>query len=57
MLFRSSNGKLENINKYDLIDDKKYYDKIIQIHKKFNHENYIKSNHNDTVKRKLLSKI
>ena len=57
MLFRSSNGKLENINKYDLIDDKKYYDKIIQIHKKFNHENYIKSNHNDNVKRKLLSKI
>lgn len=56
MLFRNSNGKLENINKYDFIDDKKYYDKIIQIHKKFNHENYIKSN-NENIKRKLLSKI
>jgi hypothetical protein len=56
MLVRKSNGKLEVINKYDFIDDNKYYEEILKINKRFKHisnEN-IKS---EKVQNKLLAKL
>lgn len=44
MIFRESNGKLTDINKYDFIDDNKYFEKIIYINKKFNNKFNNKSN-------------
>lgn len=56
MIIRSSNGKLENIYKYDFINDDKYYEKILNIMKKFKHDS--KENiENTNTKNKLLSKL
>lgn len=46
MIMRSSNGKLEVINKYDFIDDNKYYLYILDVMKKFK----------NTEKAKLITK-
>jgi len=35
MIVRNSNGILEIINKYDYIDDDKYYKRMLEIMKKF----------------------
>jgi hypothetical protein len=56
MLVRKSNGKLEVINKYDFIDDNKYYEKLLIIMKRFKHENKEKYKQENT-QNKLLSKL
>ena len=56
MIIRTSNGKLEIVNKYDFINDDKYYEKILIIMKKFKHDS--KENvQNINTQNKLLSKI
>lgn len=35
MIFRNSNGKLVEINKYDYSDDMIYYEKIMSIYKEY----------------------
>ncbi len=42
MLFRTANGELIEINKYDFKNDKLYYQKIIEI--KFNSSSKLKTN-------------
>jgi hypothetical protein len=39
MLFRTANGELVQINRYDLINDKMYYEKIMEIKKQFLNKN------------------
>jgi hypothetical protein len=56
MIIRNSNGKIETINKYDFIDDNKYYEKLLKIMKRFKHENKEKYKQENT-QNKLLSKL
>jgi len=39
MLFRTANGELVQINRYDLKNDKMYYEKIMEIKKQFLNKN------------------
>jgi hypothetical protein len=39
MLFRTANGELVQINRYDLINDKMNYEKIMEIKKQFLNKN------------------
>jgi hypothetical protein len=56
MIIRNLNGKIEIINKYNYINDDKYYERILNIMKKFKHDS--KENiQNTNTKNKLLSKI
>ena len=57
MLFRSINGELIEINKYDFKNDKLYYQKIIEIKKHFtkiNNNNNFELNHYSNYLIKLL---
>ena len=56
MIVRNLNGKIEIINKYNYINDDKYYERILNIMKKFKHDS--KENiQNTNTKNKLLSKV
>lgn len=56
MIVRTLNGKLLIINKYDFINDDKYYERLLNIMKKFKHDS--KENiQNTNTKNKLLSKL
>jgi hypothetical protein len=39
MLFRTANGELVQINRYDFKNDKMYYEKIMEIKKQFINKN------------------
>ena len=56
MIIRTSNGKLEVINKYHFIDDNKYYLYILDLMKKFNNKEKAKLITKD-YKQDLLSKL
>ena len=62
MLFRTADGKLIEINKYDFKNDKLYYEKIKNIYKQFGNQNSVDnqkqdSNKNTLRNQKPLSKL
>ena len=56
MIIRNSNGILEIINKYDFLNDFKYYERILYIMKKINNKEKSKLIEKDH-KAILLSKL
>lgn len=48
MLFRTIDGKLIEINKYDFKNDKMYYEKLMNIHKLFVNNETPQSNYEKT---------
>ena len=56
MIIRNSNGKIEIIDKYDFIDDNKYYKYILDIMKKYKNTEKSKLIEKDH-KKNLLSKL
>jgi hypothetical protein len=55
MLFRTLDGKLVEINKYDFKNDKLYYEKIKSIYKLFDNQTSIDNQNPDNNKKHLRS--
>jgi hypothetical protein len=58
MLFRTADGKLVEINRYDFKNDKLYYQKIMEIKKQFTKSNKNEqTNYSNYVINQLLKKV
>ena len=57
MLFRDISGNLIELNRYDFINDKLYYQKIIEIKKQFTKSTKLKDSNYSNYVIQLLTKV